>query len=315
MSTPGGKAIVVVGAGAAGIAAALALAEGGCAVHVLDAQKETLTVLAGWPEIERAAIQQRLQQSRSKLTFRQGDVFHAEPGGIWLHADGRAERLAWDVLVLATGSIPALALESDARWEQAGVLPETRLAAVLGCEHAYDASIPWLLPVRDETGATSAANVYLVGAAAGASNFESAIAGAERAAAAILDKSTPANENRKDPAPLWSWPAQQSLPASLAVCPCNGVTVADVRAAIGAGANTLHHLGQYGGAGAGHCRGRTCHLTLAHLLMQETGRPLDQVLTPPAEFPAVAVPLAVFAGITPERPTPAPPQLVQGVLR
>lgn len=309
------REIVIVGAGPAGLAAALGLAEAGAVVQLFDMRVESPVPGSDWPEAQRKSFTDRIERAGAAILFRQASAFHAEPGGLWIHAGERAERVAWDVLILATGSVPALAPRgATGTWAEVGRLPENRLAAALGCRHAFDPGLGWLMPIRDGRFETSVPGAYLVGAVAGARTLQEAVAEGEGAAAAILGRDDSPARPALESGLSWFWPEQTALPDDAIICRCNAVSAGSVRAAIAAGARTLHHLGQYGGAGAGHCRGRECQLALAHLVTEGTGLPFADVLTTPAEFPAVSLPLTVFADITPERPLASAPDLDKGSL-
>ena len=310
MATSNTKNIVIVGAGPSGLATALSLAEGGASPLLFDATADRLRAPPGVPEPMCRAFDERVARAGAAIAFRQASVFHAEPGAVWIHAEGKAERIPFDILVLATGSVPALAPAKNGDWAEIGQLPDNRLAAALGCDHAFDSQVRWLLPVRGNDMAASIPGVYLPGAGL----LDEAIAEGERVAARILGR--PAESPPAESHPLaWSWPVDAAVPDDAVICACNAVTVAAVRRAIASGARTLHHLGHYGGAGAGHCRGRICQVALAHLLVEETGLALADVLTPPAEFPAITLPLSIFADIMPERPPASAPALDKGALR
>jgi bacterioferritin-associated ferredoxin len=307
------KNIVIVGAGPSGLATALSLAEGGASPLLFDATADRLRAPPNVPEPMCRAFDERVARAGAAIAFRQASVFHAEPGAVWIHAEGKAERIPFGILVLATGSLPALAPAKNGDWAEIGRLPDNRLAAALGCDHAFDSQLRWLLPVRGNDMTASIPDVYLPGAG----SLDEAIAEGERVAARILGRPAegpPAKSHPKSHPLAWSWPVDAALPDDAVICACNAVTVAAVRRAIASGARTLHHLGQYGGAGAGHCRGRICQVALAHLLVEETGLALADVLTPPAEFPAVSLPLNVFADITPEHPPATAPALDMGAL-
>jgi bacterioferritin-associated ferredoxin len=307
------KTIVIVGAGPSGLATALSLAEGGASPLLFDATADRLRAPPSMPEPMGRAFEERVARARAAIAFRHASVFHAEPGAVWTHAEGKAERIPFGILVLATGSVPALAPAKNGDWAEIGQLPDNRLAAALGCDHAFDSHVRWLLPMRGNDMTASIPGVYLPGTAL----LDEAIAEGERVAARILGRSAdspPAKSSAKSDPLAWSWPVDAALPDHAVICACSAVTVAAVRGAIASGARTLHHLGQYGGAGAGHCRGRICQVALAHLLVEETGLALADVLTPPAEFPALTLPLSVFADITPEPPPATAPARDMGAL-
>jgi len=314
MAASGTRNIVIVGAGPAGLSTALSLAEGGVTPLLFDATADRLRVPVDLPEPICRAFDERVARAGAAIAFRRASVFHAEPGAVWIHAEGKAERIPFGILVLATGPVPALAPAKTGDWAEIGQLPDNRLAAALGCDHAFDSQLRWLLPVRDNDMAASIPGVYLPGAGL----LDDAIAEGVRVAAAILGRPAEDLPTKSHPPawswPAWSWPVDVALPDDAVICACNAVTVAALRRAITSGARTLHHLGQYGGAGAGHCRGRICQVALAHALVEETGLALADVLTPPAEFPAITLPLSVFADIMLERPPASAPALDKGAL-
>lgn len=285
--------MVVVGAGPAGRAAASGLQKAGWQVRLLDMRPA-------------AGAETRV-------------AFHAERGLLWTLAGDAVERIPWQVVVLATGDLPALMPSaSDDAWDQVGRVPDNRLAAALGCAHAYDPAQGWLLPVRDRNRMASVAGVFLPGAAGGPCDPATAAAEGEIVARAILS-------GAREPGPPAAvptggvpddWAARATtIPDDTVVCPCMAASAHEVREAARAGADTLYHLGHWNLAGVGACRGRQCRVVLAALLESVTGRARAEVLTPPFEFPALEVPLAAFVQITPERPPAAPLQQDRGMLR
>ena len=297
-------AVVIVGAGAAGQATARALAEAGVASTVLDRSPERLETL----RTELAGEERRL------IACRLGAVFHAEAAWFWLWNDEGVEHLAWTQLVLATGASDAVAPDPGAgTWMQVGSVPDNRLAAALGCVLTFNPSSLWLAPALEEGSfETSVANVWVAGSARRPCDEPLAVSDGKACAAAIaarLGGKPPVRVSRLDVArsePAWIWPDGGAPPDDFVICPCNAVSAGEARQAVRAGADTLHHLGQFSGAGVGGCRGRQCQLALAKMISEETGRGLAEILTPPAEFPAIAVPLRDFAAITPQRPTALP---------
>jgi octopine oxidase subunit A len=207
---------------------------------------------------------------------------------------------------------------AGAAWDQIGRVPDNRLAAAMGCAHAYDPAHRWLLPVRDRNRMASVAGVFLPGAVGGPCDPATAAAEGEIVARAILSgvrepdplADAPEDEARDD------WAARAAaIPDDTVVCACMAASARQVREAARAGANTLYQLGHWNLAGAGACRGRRCHVVLAALIESVILRARAEILTPPFEFPAVEVPLAGFVEITPDPPPPAPLQQDRGPLR
>jgi bacterioferritin-associated ferredoxin len=286
--------IIIVGAGPAGLAAARRLAA-----------KVPVTLI----DMDSAAAPSGKTLPKA-LRFRHATVFHAEPGHLWLYDEKGVERLPFTTLILAAGASDAVLPRYRAGWFQVGMIPDTRLAAALGCVHVYDTGSWWLVPQRDASLRSSVPGVYVVGAMAGTFYEDAAIAEGVRAARSILGK--PLRGRILISGLGRPWPSPRWPDDGFEICPCSKVMLGEVRRAIAEGATTLHHLGQYGGAGAGHCRGRKCQLALAQCLEEQTRLPFAEVLSPPAEFPAVTIPVSALISITLEQPTHASPELDRG---
>ena len=182
-----------------------------------------------------------------------------------------------------------------------------RLPALLGCAFVYDAQAGWIVPWTDPaTRETSLGNVFVIG---GARSGDGTVAedDGQRCAAMILglapDAARPAGEGVCQ---AWSGSLPAEIPDTLVVCPCSGTSAAEIRQAVAAGADDTHRIGRLTGAGEGECRGRRCGLAVASVLSSSTGRSLREVLSPPTEFPALAVPVSEFIEVTRVRPSASP---------
>jgi thioredoxin reductase/bacterioferritin-associated ferredoxin len=79
------------------------------------------------------------------------------------------------------------------------------------------------------------------------------------------------------------------------LCRCEEVTVAEVRDAVRRGARSVRAVKAATRVGMGPCQGRICGNLVGHLVAQETGRPLHEVLDLSPRPPVKPVPLAVLA--------------------
>jgi hypothetical protein len=244
---------------------------------------------------------------RDQAILASAEAFHAEPGRIWLRGVYGVETRPYSHLVLATGLHPVELPDGSGVWRPAGALPDARLAALLGCAFVHDAHANWIVPWTDPaTRATSVSNVFVIGGARGGDGAAAEDDG-RRCAAMILglapDDARPAGEGVSQ---AWSSGMPAEVPDEFVVCPCSNTSVCEIRQAVAAGADDTHRIGRLTGAGEGECRGRRCGLAVASVLSSITGRSLREVLSPPAEFPAVSVPVSEFIEVTRERPS-APP--------
>jgi bacterioferritin-associated ferredoxin len=288
---------LIVGAGPAGCSAALALLRGGLDPVLVDMRPERLeafTAVAGDPNGHRA-------------TLVPAEAFHAEQERIWLRGASGVETRPYSHLVIATGTHPVELPDGSGAWHPAGALPDARLAALLGCAFVYEEHAGWIVPRTDPaTRATSAGNVFVIGGARSGDDTAAEDDG-RRCAAAILglvpDDVRPAGEGV---CRAWSGHMPAGIPDAFVVCPCSATSVAEIREAVAAGADDIHRIGRLTGAGEGECRGRRCGLAVASVLSSSTGRSLHEVLSPPAEFPAVPVPVSQFIEVTRERPAASP---------
>jgi bacterioferritin-associated ferredoxin len=78
-------------------------------------------------------------------------------------------------------------------------------------------------------------------------------------------------------------------------CRCEDISVQEIKDAIRSGYADLQSLKRYANFGLGPCQGKTCILLAAQILARETGRTLDQIMTPTARPPVDPVPMGFFA--------------------
>jgi bacterioferritin-associated ferredoxin len=289
---------LIVGAGPAGCSAALALLRGGLDPVLVDTRPERLEAFAAAGGLDRV--------HRPSLVT--AEAFHAERGRVWLRSAHGVETRPFSHLVLATGLHPVELPDPSGDWHPAGALPDSRLAALLGCTFAYDEHACWIVPWTDPaTRATSIGGVFVIGGARGVVDGTAAEVDGRRCAAGILgfapDGVRPAGEGVRK---AWSGGMPAEIPDEAVICPCSNTSLAEVRQAIAAGADDTHHVGRLSGAGEGACRGRRCGLAVASVLASCTDRTLPEILSAPTEFPAISVPVSEFIEVIRERPATFP---------
>ena len=77
-------------------------------------------------------------------------------------------------------------------------------------------------------------------------------------------------------------------------CRCEDISVQEITDAIHDGYADLQSLKRYAKFGLGPCQGKTCILLAAQILARETGRTLDQIMTPTTRPPVDPVPIGFF---------------------
>lgn len=178
-----------------------------------------------------------------------------------------------------------------------GVVPSMHFTQALECEHAWRADQACLVPALDEWGQTSRPGIYVAGDGAGIGGARAACTRGEIAALDIachagkLDK----EESRRQAAPLRSRLAAELSARPLLdalyppraeifspsdetiVCRCEELTAADIRAFSHVGLPGPNQIKAFTRAGMGPCQGRQCGYTIAHILAQDQGRPVEHV--------------------------------------
>jgi len=206
-----------------------------------------------------------------------------------LRAEGteRLERVVWD-----GGSIAATTLLLHE-----GVIPATHISRALELDHVWDAAQRCWRPATDAYGATSHGRVALAGDATGIGGWEAAVAEGRLAGLDAahrqgrLDGSGFAHragpwlaQRRRALAlrplldTLYAPSAAVLAPADPVIaCRCEEVTAGQVRAAARLGATGPNQLKAYLRCGMGPCQGRLCGPTVAQLIAETRGVPVEQV--------------------------------------
>ena len=231
-------------------------------------------------------------------TIPTGDGLRAEagPDGALVAAHRQGESFSVDALVLAVAREPSCAL-----------------AQMRDCPLTYDIAGGGYVPMHDATMHTAIWLLSVAGDAAGVRDAGTAMAQGQTAAHAIADRlgkpvvavSLPLTippgvfrpmfpttlANTTDPAANRAWLDDDTLIA----CRCEGVTVAEVRAAIRAGAHTPGDVKRRTRVGNGTCQGRWCGDNIAQLVSTATGQPMVALTPMNARAPVVPVSLGALA--------------------
>lgn len=191
----------------------------------------------------------------------------------WRPQPDTRETLAADTLVLGYGFIPA-----------------TQLSRLLGCEHHFEPKRGGWIPRRDERLQTSLPGLFAVGdgagiGGAGLARVEGRIAGlaaaqqvgrlTEPAARQAIDAELSALARERRFAQMLGdlftpGPGLHTLPddATL-ICRCEEVSLADIRAAVAVGAESINEIKGLTRCGMGNCQGRICESLLAGVVAGE----------------------------------------------
>jgi len=196
-----------------------------------------------------------------------------------------------------------------------GLTPGTELCQMLNCESQFEAWRGGFVPCRDGNMETSCPGIFAAGDCAGIGGAEMAkiegrIAGyaaaarlhhmADREASARISREK-ANLRREQRfatllADLFSPSAGLYALANVdtVICRCEQVTLAQIREAIGFGAQSVSDIKNLTRTGMGDCQGRTCGSITARILAAETGRTVESVGYFSVRPPIHPMPLSVI---------------------
>ena len=203
---------------------------------------------------------------------------------------GREQRMAVDTLLL-----------------HQGVVPNINMSNAVGCRHVWDdAQLTWK-PETDTWGATSVSGISVAGDGAGIAGAEAAAERGRIAALGVAHRLAKIDAARRDrdaavpratlarfergrafldalyrPAKAFRVPDGDTI-----VCRCEEVTAARIRATVPLGATGPNQMKSFLRCGMGPCQGRLCGLTVAELIADVRGLPVQEVgyyrLRPPVK--------------------------------
>jgi NADPH-dependent 2,4-dienoyl-CoA reductase/sulfur reductase-like enzyme len=178
-----------------------------------------------------------------------------------------------------------------------GVVPNINLSNAIGCRHVWDdVQLTWK-PETDNWGATSVAGITVAGDGAGIAGAEAAAergriaalgaahrlgkidepardrhAAAARAALARFQRGRLFLDVLYRPAKAFRVPQGDTI-----VCRCEEVTAEHIRATVPLGATGPNQMKSFLRSGMGPCQGRLCGLTVAELIADVRGVPMQEV--------------------------------------
>jgi NADPH-dependent 2,4-dienoyl-CoA reductase/sulfur reductase-like enzyme len=195
-----------------------------------------------------------------------------------------------------------------------GLRSETQLAELAGCRFEYDILNRQHLPIRDRAGRSSNVQVFLAGDGAGIAGADAAEMSGERAALGVLaDLGLPVDAARaaelerhlariarfrRGVETAFPFPAHLHADArdDLIVCRCEGVTLGDLRQAVGVrGARELNRMKAFSRLGMGRCQGRVCASAGAEYLAALMAAELPSVGRLRAQPPVKPIPVSFGA--------------------
>lgn len=174
-----------------------------------------------------------------------------------------------------------------------GLTPNTSLARMIGCQMEFRPEKGGWIPQRDETLQTSVAGIYIAGDCAGIAGAENARLEGCLAGYAVAYHSGNINKGKWDEIIKQIKPNldQQrrfglalgelfpSIPSLISLaqdntilCRCEEVTLAEVKAAVEAGARTIGEVKMITRSGMGNCQGKMCERLIAGAILQELAR-------------------------------------------
>lgn len=222
--------------------------------------------------------------------------------GLRAEGDGRVQRVVWD-----GGSAPC-----DTLLLHEGVIPSTHISRAMGLAHRWDSAQLCWRPELDEWGASSDPRIAIAGDGAGIGGWPAAV---EAGALAALDAAHRAGRLDAAARDRRAAPHRHALARALAlrpfldalyapapevlapaddatlVCRCEEITAGQVRQAARMGATGPNQAKAYLRTGMGPCQGRMCGTTVAALIAETRGIPIEEAgaLRPRAPYKPITV--------------------------
>lgn len=307
-----GRRLVLAGAGPLPYAVAAKLLKAGAEIAAIADLAATAEWLRALPALlARPDLLARGAAWRAALLARGVPVF---PAHRVVAAEGAAALERVRIAPLAGGA--AESFDVDALCIGHGLAPATEATRLFRAAHRYDRAAGGWVPVRDADGRSSVPRLYVAGDGAGLRGAAAAPAAGRLAALAAL-RDLDRLDGRAHARARWRpwaehWRAARSgaamarlmalrpdlvaaIPAETVVCRCEGVTRAEIEAALDDGAADMNQLKQFTRCGMGPCQGRLCGEAAAELLARRLGG-REQAGFATGRIPLRPVPLAGLLG-------------------
>jgi NADPH-dependent 2,4-dienoyl-CoA reductase/sulfur reductase-like enzyme len=272
------------------------------------------TMAATAPDLVRDGIKYVLALRRAGVP-----IFHRH-AVVRIEGDGRTER----AILARIDETGRAVLGTEKRFDVDavcigfGFLASNEAARSLGCRHRYDAARGQLVAECDGNGRSSVDGVWIVGDGAGLGGARLAqamgvLAGLDVARdlgrsvsrhAREIDKAQRACiRARRFQTALWRLfraplPVEQLARPETPICRCEGVSLADVEAALDKEIEGLGAIKRLTRAGMGWCQGRYCGRLIAEIAARRTGRPIDELTFFAPRMPLK--PVAIASAAPPE---------------
>ncbi|MGQ7249104.1 FAD-dependent oxidoreductase [Halomonas sp. V046] len=224
-------------------------------------------------------------------------------------------------------------LKTDWLLTHMGIVPEPQLPRGLGIDHCWQAAQQAFVPVRRDD-LSVRPGVWLAGDGGGIGGAANAEREGRLAALALLDDLVPGAENATAPVgrpenrqaiakesaelkrrcrqdlsgrrlldALFTPPADwvERQPGQTLICRCEGVTRAQLEAALEAGPAGPNQLKAFTRCGMGPCQGRLCGTNVSRLMASGQGRDMDEVGYYHIRPPLTSITLGELAGLGRER--------------
>ena len=188
-----------------------------------------------------------------------------------------------------------------------GLIPNTELGQLAGCQQIYQPQRGGWVPFRDEYLQTSQPGIYAVGEAAGIGGAGMALLEGQIAALAITHRFDQISALQRQLRPMRRFAAMLNTlfapPLALnaladdetILCRCQEVRAGDIRQAIHQSNLNLSSLKNSTHTGQGQCQGRTCGPLLARLIASETHNPIETAGQFRPRPPIKPIPLGALA--------------------
>ena len=327
-----GRRVVVAGAGPFLLPVAAGLARAGARVvavieagQPLDYLRRPADLAASWRKLpEAGGYLAELARHRVPVLRRHAviaahggerlrSVTVARIDAAWAVVPGSERTLDADVLAAGYGFIPQVELLGEAGARLAAGSGPGAFVALAGADQ--QTTVPGLFAAGETTGVGGADLARIEGAAAGraaaryAGHHVPPAGRGTRRARAALTRFAGVMDSVHAVQPGWTrWPAEETV-----ICRCEEVTLGELRAAIGLGADDARSARLLARPGMGWCQGRMCGHAVSAIIAAEGGRggpgqggpagpgPGDPGLVGPETFAsrplAQPVPLRVLAAL------------------